>query len=323
MGANPFLSGKTDDEVEKLVEDAAAAASSEADATEESPEGDEVDEFLKEEEADEALLDEDEDDFLGEDEDEGVEGVEGDVVDEGDGKKPKGDWVPIARLNKELKKRTELNNLIEGFKPLADVVTESYKDFKDPVNQLRYDAQFMSALEEVSKHDVPGFAQAIGAVTHFMKTGEMPKMGDTKTAEKPATKVIERDARVDAIVEREASRTIESVLPATMRASFKAVASDYIVANADNLAELNAAEVKSLTKQFIAEKGFTKEDIYGGKPSEKSAKVPTGTGKTRPAVGSTKSAAKKGEERKAPKTVDEWEAGHNERLASFSADHGF
>jgi len=105
-----------------------------------------------------------------------------------------------------------------------------------------------------------------------------------------------------------------------MRASFRNVAKDYIIANADDLSRLDANEVKALTKDFIREKGFSKEDIYSSAAAPEAAapkKPATTSGRSKPAAGPVKGTAKKGEERQAPKTIDEWESAHNDRITAF------
>jgi len=77
--------------------------------------------------------------------------------------------------------------------------------------------------------------------------------------------------------------------------------------------------VKALTKDFIREKGFSKEDIYSAAAPEAAAtkKPATTSGRSKPAAGPVKGAVKNGEERQAPKTIDEWESAHNDRITAF------
>jgi hypothetical protein len=316
MGANPFLSAKSDEEVEQLVEDAAAAvrggdgppADQSRDAGDDL-EAEDSDEFF--DEAEDA--EDGEDPFLGDEEEDADEDEEPAVES-----KTTPETVPYKRLVKELKKRTELQGQLKEAQSLSAAVIEAYKDYANPVKQLTHDAKFMDALEQLSSKGIPGLDVVVKAVSHFMETGEVLKVeGQNQQPAAPAKP--QRDERIDAIIERDAARVVDSTLPAGMRASFRNVAKDYILANADDLSRLGADEVKSLTKAFIKEKGFAKEDIYASAAAAapEAKKPATSSGRSKPAAGPAKGTAKKGEERQAPKSIDEWEATHNDRIEAF------
>lgn len=330
MGANPFLSAKSDAEVEKLVEDASTAAHADAEkpeAAEGEPDGaaeETDDEFFGEvddvegEPEDEA---DDDDDLFEDDDDDAVA-----AADEGDGKKAPPETVPYKRLVKELKRRTALQEELTEAKTYEHALAEAYKDFKNPLEQMRSDSKFMTALEVISKHNIPGLDNVIQAVTHYMQTGEVLKVDDKGNTQKTVQAPAKADPTVAKIVEREAKRVIEAALPANMRAGFRAVAQDYVLGRAENLADLEPSEVKELVRELIREKGFTKDDIYAPAQKEAAKKtVPTGSGRSKPAAGNQKGAAAKGsaEERKAPKSTDEWQAAHDARLAAFVSERGF
>jgi hypothetical protein len=335
MATNPFFN-KPAAEVEQAVADAIAPKPADA-ATPEAAEAAAPDE-AEAAPAEDSLFDEADLDAIAED----LFGTDGDAEaapdaeeddsedaepsaeePKGKSKKPEGDWVPLKRLNKELHKRTQLQEELREVRFAADAIQDTYKEYKDPVGQMRTDARFMGAVETLSQKD-PRVQAAVNVILTFMETGEIPAMSDSQQpSAAPAPKSAQADPRIDAIVTREAHRVIDAALPANIRPSFKNVVRDYIVANASDLADLDNHEVVSLTSEFIKAKGFTKDEVYVT-PSAKAApaKPPTSSGRQKAVVVKAAKGAgdSKPQGREAPKSIEEWEAAREARIAAFASE---
>jgi len=199
-----------------------------------------------------------------------------DTTPEDSGAAPK--TVPYKRLQKVVAERnahrerlaaleeaTEKSNLeLVELKAFRDAMSERYKRFRNPAVQLAQDADFMSALEEMAKQDreIHGFYRK---VVQFMQTGESRPEPKTPEAPKP-------DARIDKVLEREARRTVtETLAPLQLQPKFEKLIAGHVLQNAKDLAELSAAQIKKLTREFLTEHDFKLADVQVPKQKDDAA----------------------------------------------------
>jgi hypothetical protein len=315
MAQNPFLKTPPADETRADETPVTPAPDAKPEGEGDAPEEPEDDELFGAD--DEPEGDQSDDDGDAAEADEGDDDL---VEDEKSTKKVPPESIPYKRFSKVVKERGEaraevekLSERIDGLIAMNTAVAESYKDFKDPAAQIAYDSKFMGALEVLAKANHTGVGEIVRAVNHFMKTGEVPKMSNSTTAPAP-----ERDTRVDAIVERDARRTIADALPENIRSGFRSVFTDYVLGTSENLAGLTGAEVRSLAKAFIKEKGFGRDEVYNAEKPAPKDKPATGAGGGKPVSGSR---AKKAEAKPAadskPKDLDEWQRNRSALIDSM------
>jgi len=252
-----------------------------------------------------------------------------DLVEEPKAKKVP-ETVPYKRLSKVVDERNTARKEVEKLTERVDTLMEThsavfevYKDFKDPVNQVRYDAGFMAALEALNKGGFKGMDALVTAANHYMKTGEIMSAPNSGTAAKAPT--AEADPRLDAIVARDARRTITEALPENIRGGFKSVFTDYVLGTHDDLASLTPSQVTALAKDFIKEKGFVRDEVYTAAAAKADLSKPATGGGKGPVAGTRKAAAtpKKGAEADAgpekPKDLDEWNKNRRAMIDSLFA----
>lgn len=220
-----------------------------------------------------ALLDEPEDPFQESDPDleveDGTEDGEGASDDDGGEGAPRS--VPYARFKKLVAQRNQertesakLKGQLEVAQEFLDTLNGRYKRFKNPAAQLGLDADFMEALEAMAGKD-PEAKTLYGKVMKFMETGAMP---DTTPTEPKA------DPRLELILRKEAERTVTDVLaPLGLQTKYEKLIGQHVLQNAKDPTRLDAAEVKSLTRAFMSDMGFTLTDmrkakVDGGEPSK-------------------------------------------------------
>lgn len=266
-------------------------------------------------------------DFFGEEEDapdpfeeeseaEPEEEVEAAAAEEeestGDSKAPK--TVPYRRLQKVVAERNDLRGQLGELKDtlkelqltasqhteFVTAISDRYGQYKNPIAQLGADADFMDAMETLAQKDaeIKGF---YAKVTKYMADGTVPQKIKAEP-EKPAT----TDARVDKIIERDARRTVADVLaPLKLQDKFSKLITNHVVANAKDLAGLDAEAIKKLTKGFMTENGFELAEMRTPvKAADEKGKPKTGRQGTAATV-TTKKAPSKGETEPKFKTREE------------------
>ena len=289
--------------------------------------------------ADEESLDSEENPLFSEDSDESEDDDEETEEDEDDSlfedeKLEKRPDVPYDRFSKVIGQRNELRSKLETIEGRLEVtqavqqlLDDKYSQFKDPAAQVGWDAEFVGALENLIKED-GSFAEFAQAVESFMETGKVPKMSEqTETPETNASrKEPQPDARVDVIIERDARRTIDEALAKQgVKPSFRDIVADYMIgSDAVDNGSIRSADAVKFTKTFIAERGFTQEDVLENPSTEERKGKPATKGSPGTATATKddsdggESDAPKGE--KPPQTRNEWDARRDERRrALFSS----
>jgi hypothetical protein len=224
--------------------------------------------------------------------------------------------IPYKRFQKVIGERNDLREQLEAATErldatieLSGVGAEKYKGFSDPAAQVVWDADFVNAIEAIK--DQPGVAAVAKAAMEYMKTGEVTTVSQTT----PAPKSEPRDERLDAIIERDAVRTIDGALPENVRPAFKNVLTDYILGTSDDLAGLDPKAVMAKAKEFIEEKGFTRDDVYRETAAvERKAKPATTSGKSRAATADKPAEVDEEGKPAAPKDYNEWQSNREKRL---------
>lgn len=256
---------------------------------------------------------------------------------------PKG-WTQgtYKRFSKVIGQRNELRDQItkleadrDRAKSLAGVLHEKYAEFTDPAAQAARDIQFMDALETLAKQDA-GVNEFAAKIVEFIQTGRfnMPDatnpQGSPSIVKTPAAAAEPKhDERVDRIVRRDAQREVSTTLDALgVKPSFQKLIGDAILNDPKlDLTTVDRRLVIERSKAFIKENGFSAEDVLakqskpdasskpatggGSKPAEKPARRTQERGSSTPAEDS--------DTNKAPKTLDEWQRRHEERMRSFDS----
>lgn len=155
---------------------------------------------------------------------------------------------------------------LESLVPIAEAVRQRFAGRgDDPIKAMQWDATFADKFEELMADDpeVQSVARKVAAAMSGSPTPTTP-------AEKPATAATASDPRLDAILQRDARREVETQLR-EMGIADRRVAgmAQYIVKNASDLAAISESTVTELGKRYVAENGFTREELIGG--SERSA----------------------------------------------------
>lgn len=165
----------------------------------------------------------------------------------------------IGQRNDGRKTIDALTKAGEANKELAGVFSEKYGSFDNPAAIARFDADFMSAVETLSKTDV-NIAQFADTIKNFQQTGRAPAV-TTSTTPAPVADP-KPDVRVTKIIESNARRDVDAVLTdINVKSSFRKLIADHIVSGDADLTTLDRASVVKLAKGFIAEKGFTSKDV--------------------------------------------------------------
>lgn len=255
---------------------------------------------------------------------------------------PKG-WTPgtYKRFSKVIGQRNELRDQLaeltadrDRAKSLAGVLHEKYAEFTDPAAQAARDIQFMDALETLAKQDA-GVNEFAAKIVEFIQTGRfnMPDatnpQGSPSIVKTSAPAEPKHDERVDRIVRRDAQREVSTTLDALgVKPSFQKLIGDAILNDPKlDLTTVDRRLVIERSKTFIKENGFSAEDVLakqskpdasskpatggGSKPAEKPARRTQERGSSTPAEDSDTS--------KTPKTLDEWQRRHEERMRSFDS----
>lgn len=215
--------------------------------------------------------------------------------------------VPYRRLQKVVAERndlrgqlTDLRDTLKGLQLTAtkheefvSAISDRYGQYKNPIAQLGSDADFMDAVETLAQKDAE-IKSFYAKVTKHMADGTVGAKIKAEP-EKPAT-----DTRVDKIIERDARRTVADVLaPLKLQDKFTKLISNHVVANATDLAELNADAIKKLTKGFMTENGFELAEMRQPvKATEEKGKPKTSRQGTAATTTVTKKATKTAEEPK-------------------------
>lgn len=255
---------------------------------------------------------------------------------EDDKKTPTARTVPYARLQKVVHQRNELRDenrelqsKVGELSPTAAAFEEAYpRDrFKDPINQMKWDVEFMATLEKLTKTNRV-VQQAAQAVMAAMEEGEPVSTEKSPERTAPAEKADEaadsKSAAVLARIERrEAAATIKSVMPANIRPSFAKLIEDHVLASTKDLSSLTGPKVVALAKKWLSDNGFGPSDILQPTKKEAETEEPTkastkpasagGSGKAAPtAKRGSKRAEASEEEAGPPKSYEEWETRHNQ-----------
>jgi hypothetical protein len=177
--------------------------------------------------------------------------------------------VPYKRLQQVVRQRNELQaqlaqlqeaesklrNELSGAQGFREAFQQRYGKFRNPVAQLALDADFMSALEGLSKTD-PDVGSFYKKVMSSMGQNP-PQQEQQQQQQAPAV-----DTRLDAVVHRHAELTIKDVLaPLTLQDRYQKMVVNHVMQNAKDLAALDSNAVKQLARQFIADSGFTIEEM--------------------------------------------------------------
>lgn len=298
---NPFLK-KTDEELEAIVAEPKPEAKEQADE-----EADELEQLFEEPEGDPGELFPD---------------------DEGEDTKPP-ENVPYGRFSKVVAQRNEertkaqtLEQSLKAVEGFTDVIKEKYSKFKDPHGQVLADANWMEAFEALHAAGIPE-ATALGAqVKDYLLNGSMPNVSNTPNTPAPAAPRADAtpaapaaDPRVDALVTTAASDRIDATLTG-LKPAMKSVIADHILETSQDLAALDAQEIKALAGNFIRDKGFTKEDVLANPSANPRPKPPTSSGRSKAATVSRKAALETGEQtEEGPKDVNEWRANRDRTIA--------
>jgi hypothetical protein len=196
-----------------------------------------------------------------------------------------------------------------------------------------WDAKFMESLEKLAKTDaelqplikkVQADMESAGGADSSLRGGPPMAKEIPDTTEK--TGVVENSATLQRIIENQARTTVESALTG-LKPAFIKILADHIVGTSEKLEGLTVADVVSMSRAYVADKGLDKADMLAAKPKPKDEDPDSGGGKTdKPSTGRSGKAAtgsptgKKGANEEGPpepKSLDEWTANHNKRLAAF------
>lgn len=214
--------------------------------------------------------------------------------------------VPYARLQKVIGQRNdakdeatalrleneELGKQISEFQQFREV----YKDYKDPVSQVKWDAKFMASAEALKEDQ--GVQAAIQQIIHHMKTGEA-KVAETSA--KPSSGTIARDPEVQELLRDRATEKIQSALETAgiKRELFKTFTRGIMDRAGENLMKLDAKRAIELAREVISDNGWTRDFVMAEKPEERRRRVPAGRGSGAAIVSDGEKDVKKTEAKKA------------------------
>jgi hypothetical protein len=205
-----------------------------------------------------------------------------------------------------------LKEALEAAKGLSGLIGEKYKDYTNPLAQVKFDADFMDALEQAGVHN-PGYKQMAQEIKQYMDTGSLPNMSTTNPLgpppHAPAAPAVEPkpDPRVDALLQQNARKVVTDTLETQgVKPAFRTLIADHVVASGADLTALDKAAVLKAARDFAVEKGFTGKDILTGAPSKDDPKPATSTSQTKGAVTPKAKAAGEAEGPKQAKTMEEW-----------------
>ncbi len=251
-----------------------------------SPPGDEAAEIFGEPEDDDLDFgDEEDDSSLFPDGDESAAGEEADADEPDDGQKEGRDGAPkglMKRLRRLVAQRNEVRQELEALRqevaanePLLATLKEKYGRFENPAAQLKQDAEFMDAVEELAKSDSI-VRQAVSVINQYLKTGAKPvpeqrQQSNTSPAEAKVQKLLERAAR-DTI---EKTLSEKGVRPAFRRLIARSILSNDKV----DLAELDERAVIRFAREFVRDAGFDPKDLLEPRKADGSPKPAPGTGR--------------------------------------------
>lgn len=265
-----------------------------------------------------------------------------DAQDEALFEKPKEDKalpknVPYTRFSKAIGERNEARTAKAGLEAqvaelnaklaqsdnVSKILEEHYARFDDPAAQVAFDAQFMDAFEKLHKDD-PTIAAAGKKVAAYLK-GEtiVPENLSNRTEPASAQAAPKHDPRIDAIIERDAARTVAEVLEGQhVKPAFQKLIANHIIQDTDlDLTDLSQKDILGAAKDFIKSNGFSAEDVMAAQAEPKAAKPATASGQGAPPRDKPKSSsaddAPSDAPPKAPTSLSEWEAGREARLRSI------
>jgi len=222
-----------------------------------------------------------------------------------DGKKLP-ETVPYARLQKVIGQRNdakdeatalrleneELGKQISEFQQFREV----YKDYKDPVSQVKWDAKFMASAEAMKEDQ--GVQAAIQQIIHHMKTGEA-KVAEASA--KLSSGTIARDPEVQELLRDRATEKIQTALETAgiKRELFKTFTRGIMDRAGENLMKLDAKRAIELAREVIADNGWTRDFVMAEKQVEARRRVPAGRGSGAAIVSDGEKDVKKVEGKKA------------------------
>lgn len=197
--------------------------------------------------------------------------------------------VPYKRLKRVVEQRnaaearakeleaaeSKLREELSGAKAFRETVAERYGRFRNPTAQLALDADFMSAMEELAQKDADVNAFYKKVLT-YMETGSRSSAPAAREVETAPVK----DPRLEKVLERYAANTVRDVLaPLQLQPKYARLLENHVLQNAKDVSTLDAKGVKDLARQFIADSGFTLEEMRKAKDSPVTpAKPKTGRG---------------------------------------------
>lgn len=297
---NPFL--KKDDTEETVVDPAAEEQN---------------DDELSAAEAENELFD---DESESDDEDEAAS-----LFDEDESEKKIPEKVPYKRLQKVVGQRNELRQQIgqlekalDANKQLVAVFHEKYGKFDNPAAIAKFDADFMEAIEALSK-DNQGVARFAESIKDYLKTGRVPNVSEEKqTFTSPQNTTPKEDPKVAKLVERDARNTVEATLEAMdVKPAFRALIADHVVKQEDvDLTDLSKAQVVDLAKQFIKSKGFKAAEILQT-TSKKKGKPSTTSGSSRAVTKESDETEEEEDRPPAAKSLEEWHSNREKMRRSL------
>jgi hypothetical protein len=211
---------------------------------------------------------------------------------------------------------------------IRETLAEFRKKYAEEPELALWDSRFMDALDTLSKQS-PDIARLAHTVKEFMGGKDI---GGTMTTNEPTAKNIEPNVsstKLNAVLERDARRTVADVLPG-VKPAFVKILSDHVVSESGKLEDLTADDALEMCRKYIKDAGLTAQEILDGvkpdagegeeDPSKKGKKGGKPTTGGRLKAGTTTSKDGDDEEpRDAPKSIDEWEANRKKRLNSFLA----
>lgn len=222
----------------------------------------------------------------------------------GSGTPPK--TVPYKRLQKVVAERnaarerlaeleaveSKLRNELSGHEAFRSAVAQRYGRFRNPTAQLALDSDFMSAMEAMAKTD-PEVGKFYKKVMDHMGVETPANQSQQQSASEPA-----KDTRLDRIVERHARATIGEVLqPLKLQDKYVKLITNHVLQNASDPADIDAAIVKKFARSWMAESGFSLEEM-------RQAKAAAADPKPKPPVGRQNAAAPGSRGGKAPAKAD-------------------
>lgn len=214
------------------------------------------------------------------------------------------------RIKKLARERKEARRRAEEATSDAEKLRQALKDLTNgrKPDLVKFDISFMDHLDKLYSGGDPAIRKAVEMVKARM---------EGRTVETPAEEARASDAQErksdlgEKALAKLASREVDEMLEEAGVKRFRPAIRRYVLDKIDK-ADVQPEAVLKAARTYIRENGLTKSDVMGeGEPPKK--RPPSGRKQAQAGIGPRKESEKAGEEREAPKSIDEWEKNRDAR----------